>query len=404
MNTNKTNTILSYLKGILDKESDVTIAIPKVTEPIRVSKSLISLDNMVLTNSSSGRPMYAKSIGSDGFVYGTTLGKIYRSGDSLGTTEEGYNFSSILTDNKVLETVTKTWKGYVVVISDKVAYTSEIWFSDSFTSGFTKVLDVQGRIIQNWTTHFYCKTQFDTVLLAATRKLGMGDPDPLYMSRDGETWTKILETKVVNPNGNSHWHQASYDPYTNRIWAAQGDVENALMWYSDNMGAKWYEIAKEVGVDQRVYQPTVVLPFPNRIILGSDITFNTGISPSLWSLEKDKNHLTDSEEKFKVVHKLSVRKNFNGDTSTQYPTSPFVMNGSEGYIKFGSIGSTKISHIVGTGDGGNTWHHLLGLPDDNSNQSGIVGPDKNGNIYIPYLPVGGSMHHIIVPKIEWIGQ
>jgi hypothetical protein len=171
------------------------------------------------------------------------------------------------------------------------------------------------------------------------------DEKDLLLSTDGgASFSVIKTTKGEVPGTNSHWHDVAYDSYHGFIWASEGDGANQALHFSDDLGSTWRTINAGAGA-----QPTAILPFPNKVCFARD-----SLLPGIDVYEKPilEADYSKLDENYKAVRDFRI----DLDGSNYFGCSPVVL-GQEGYIGFDS-GSNYPATIMGTGDGGKTFHFL----------------------------------------------
>ena len=362
----------------------------------------------LLTPTFKAHTWETKSVGVDGMLYGrrggaTTPNAVVRSGDSLDTIEIGFDFGgttqTVNTEEGTeiggaLLWVTRTTAGYVAITEDHPADTGKLWFSTSFSSGWTvkQITRASNRIAigrpvlgpngQTWL--FYGEYN------APTPKAYV-----LWASFDGgQTWSNIREMDIVNPAHQGHWHSVTYDPHMERIWAATGDGNNAWMGYSDDLGATWVDvptssravIADPAGTYQ---QPTILAVVGHRVFNCPD---RGNLSTGVWEMDRRTGETT-------VVHETSPVAPYQ-----QYGRGPYALDGPIAYFPYPrASGTTPFALVVtATGDGGRTWHNVYerGETGTESWTQGILGPDINGNLVIPGA-LAGVAGSLVAPELVW---
>lgn len=344
------------------------------------------------------------SIGSDGAVYGrlggAKTGKIFRNTDGFTGAiagEEGYDFSVEQKPNAVIF-VTKLDTKYIVVTSDKTTMTGAIWVSDSFTTGFTKVVSIAGGgypdiLGISW---YHGSLSKEKVLLVGEYGQN-GVSKRLHATFDGgRTWSVIKQTTVNDATQNSHWHSSIYDPYRGRVWASQGDGPNALLSYSDDLGATWKDVpvaSNNYGIDK--HQPTAMVAFSKKLFMAPDTNL---INPSILSIPIDTSHTKLNSESFGLEWEHTVWD--QEYCFLQYGQPPVMQKDSEAYMLFPNFNGKKKHFIVATGDGGATWHNVLTATGLDQFSNGIIGTDKLGFMYA-YIVEGGNPKIIKMSRISW---
>src|SRR5690625_2770312 len=241
---------------------------------------------------------YPISVGVDGYVYGfNPSGIIHRTGDGYSTVEEGFNFGY----GRGLRYFTKMPGGYVAVLSDTTDNTSEVYYSNSFTEGFAKVLDIPNGIINSWgisnPIHDYGKG----VLLLSEYAQDATDKY-VYITWDGgASWEQLKKNEIIDPGERCHWHNATFDHINERIYVSQGDNANAKLWYSDDFGDTWEEIIYALDTP---LQPTFIGLFHDKVVYSPD---RADYPVSIWQMDKDfSQEFRSDEEKFEVHHAHTI--------------------------------------------------------------------------------------------------
>lgn len=175
----------------------------------------------------------------------------------------------------------------------------------------------------------------------------------LYVSRDGGESFEHVRTTEPTVGGNNHWHATAYDPWANALWAAAGDnsVPPRELSYSTDWGKTWNSLTAD---DSRHLQPTLIWPFPRRVVFARDAG---GIKPGLDQLERPPNRQLGGE----IPLSLGLLE-FAGHNSAAdlYLSTAFVAVGrtsDELYVSFPRRATEDgLSYIWATGDGGSSWH------------------------------------------------
>lgn len=333
------------------------------------------------------------SVGIDGCVYGA-IGAMYlgRTNDASTAHQAGQDFSVYpehAGPSGAILWATRTEAGYVVVTGKTT--NTYVWFSPTFTGGFTKTLEIP----------FIGATRLGipnpqrtldgkTVLVVSIWAGGSTPSKPAYASFDGgQTWKHLRDTPPFTAGGsNSHWHAAAYHKWTDRLWLSGGDGVNSYFGYTEDRGDTWVDCKTPPGspvhdgsggVSIDYQQPTIVIPFRDRIALGPD---RGSLPPGMWTM--------DPVTATAVPHFTLDATVATADR--QYPLYPYAQRGTEVYVSYPtstSMPTATRTHtdIVATGDGGRSWHRVLRIPWSGTNAEaegiwGIAGPDKNGWMYL----------------------
>lgn len=387
--------LISFDDGIKNRlrTSEHVIAEPK--SPLRAHK-LVEKE----------RTYIPTSVGADGFVYGVVEGsnKIWRSEDGMSTIEEVerdfYQYGDWYP-----YWVTKTHSGYVVITGARYADgnpdVGAIYFGEEFDGPYER----KTGFTPNHTpcefgiTCYHGITKGEQIILVAERGYPTGSEEKGKIRGTfdgGQTWEVLKNVEVENPNQNTHFHTAVYDPYRGRIWASQGDGDNAMLLISDDLGKTWRRIFPENKVGKVNFQPTLLLPLANNIVYGADTSpGNVG----LWKIPVDKMYNG-------FVENFSLEKGaFCWDQVVgfhNYPISSFAVDGNVAYCSMPSRYQSGKSFVMATGDGGNTWHTVAGFNYSQVLSRGIVGPDNSGFLYGVWDSPDEPNTTIVFEPIEWL--
>jgi hypothetical protein len=206
-----------------------------------------------------------------------------RTNDGGQTITDGQDFGSLTNSGEYVIFVTRTTEGYVVVTSTDVSVagnSARIWFSTSFTSGFTAVQTIKG-------TNEFSITRpavgpnGKTWLAVGEYSTDMPQPTHfLWHSADGgQTWRNIKTAVNTDTTKNSHFHGAVHDfvNQAKRLYSSQGDNGNSVFSYTDNPEAAtptWTVVTMPTNFPQ----PTTVGVFAGRVFISPDsATLTAGI-------------------------------------------------------------------------------------------------------------------------------
>ncbi len=162
----------------------------------------------------------------------------------------------------------------------------------------------------------------------------------IWISEDGGESYRVLKEGDTLSSGNNHWHCVVYDPYSDGIWASQGDGLNARTYYTPDYGETWEEPI--LG-----HQPTLIKPFKDRVIFGED----SSSKPSGFF------EWVRSDERPIVFRESVIFSNLGA--YNYYPTNTnwYSDNPDEYYMNFPPRGAETVNnYLYATGDGGNSWH------------------------------------------------
>lgn len=187
---------------------------------------------------------------------------------------------------------------------------------------------------------------------------------------NGETWRVIYDHGNGSPSSR-HIHGAAWDPWRQAIWLTLGDYTGSSngdrrIIVSWDMGDNWTTVTTD-------HQPTVVRPFPNCVIFGSDNAPN-GIlridNPSPTSLVLRMNYPLGS-----------------GTILTHVAEDAFQRVG-EGYpllVPFSATIAGQQSVVLGTYDGiawWEVWRDSRTYTGASKGANRVCGPDNTGAIHI----------------------
>ena len=217
-------------------------------------------------------------------------------------------------------------------------YKSSGWASNPVTATFTKVHETA-----NTRGHFIDRAVavWGSCVLAGEYGV-QGYAQKAYLSDDdGATWTEVFDmadypTECPDlPNG--HVHGVAIDGDHERLYLATGDQENKGMWCAElATPTVWTRFYQE--------QPTTVIAAPAGILWGTDNSPH-GI------LRTRRANLTNVEVAW------SAPEGVVGSTvyTRGRPGDPI-------YFAFGPLNAGDQGYIVGTGDGGESFHQLYAHP------------------------------------------
>lgn len=340
-----------------------------------------------------------RTIGSDNFLYSinTGNGRVCRTDDGFETVEYGYDFKGNGMGD--VESFTKTKAGYVAYINhDDGSGTASVWFSDSFTSGFSKVVDLTNGHITSFIPRPIHNIGLGVLMVGEYNKFK--DPERLcrvWISKSGGapgTWQQIFEVEAIDTQENFHVHGFCYDPFTARIYVSNGDYDNRKLQYSDDMGATW-------NVIDTVFQPTVVEVLPKRIVITPDANAQVGIMQIHKQTNKD----------YSVTPKITTEL-IAADIPSygNFGRGPVggLFGGNEMYITFPESGSgVRKSFVCATGDGGESWHLVATIDpiDGVGLTNGVVSCPNTGFMYGEYLDTipgySGYKHLAKIKPLNW---
>jgi hypothetical protein len=331
-----------------------------------------------------------RSIGTDGTVYGnggTGDRVLMRSTDGGNTFESGADFGSLVNSGEYMVFVTRTTAGYIVITSSDASLPGNygrIWHSNSFTSGFSVVQNING------TNEFSISkpetgTNGSTWLAVGEYSTDMPQPPHRlwHTSDGGVTWRNIKTANVTNAAKNSHFHGCVHDPNDGmRLWSSQGDNENSRFAYTDNPEAAtptWVNV--DMATSHPLYtetpgqQPVTVGSFPGRLFVSPDRLVTAG----MWSVPT-----ATPENPEEVWESPNYERSQN-----VFGRSPYAQSDTRAVVIIPDrLEGTKKAYFIGTGDSAKTWHllHTMELTAPGSGSLGVVGPDAAGMIY--YRSVG----------------
>ena len=192
---------------------------------------------------------------------------------------------------------------------------------------------------------FYCDG-LNRIVVAGEYTQGDSVAKKLYLSMDGGATFEIIKTGDTLGSVNNHWHGVCYDPYSGAIWAAQGDVENAKIYFTYDLGVTWHE----VDAQGKRFQPTLIHAFPDKVIFGEDSSTQ---KPGLFTYKR-----VGNEQPTTITLDRLLTFRTDKGANVFYPDKKKFAeaNSNEVYIYF--AGTDPMRYIYGTGDGGNTWHLL----------------------------------------------
>ena len=308
-----------------------------------------------MTSESEAVTVLARSF--DGNLYGIYKGTgntcLFRSTDSGETIEEGFE-TRFLPDAIVSMNV---FKDGTVAIATSGGHLVHLESFDA--EDFTLVKDT-GAGFANFSVNAYEDNEKKIVIAGEYSHTNFAKN--LWLSEDGGLTYSLLKVGDTLNSGNNHWHAVAYDPYSDGIWASQGDGPNARIYFTDDYGITWQYVEG--------YQPTLIYPMPDRVIFGEDSS-NKLAGFYVW--ERSEDGFADVEEG--VIFANTGAHNY-------YPvnTNWNANNPDEYYMNFPPRGAdTTNNYLYATGDGGKKWYLVL---NDTMPLSGLTGKDKNGYLFM----------------------
>ena len=335
---------LDEISTKLDEISTKIDSLDNVNEPkIKVPKAPLTFKFSGETDPNKTGIRYLTTGWHDKKLYGIARLKIFKANqvDDPATWEMGVNLPTTIYETILHLHVSN--KG-IVLITKKNGENPKVWYmQDIYTEPilmyefvFTPATDTLH--VFNITGH---SDGVNDYLIACQYGHGFHTRN-MYFSKDmGSTWTVINESIITNDSDvNSHWHTAKFDPYMGRIWAAEGDNSNSAISYSDDFGETWTRLPGR-------YQPTLIHPFPKRVIFGRD---RGSASPGLdqWVRSSKPFALED------LTDGLTFRR--DKKAYVNYPSMQITGYGDEAYIRFPKHTGIDEQYIYATGDGGESWH------------------------------------------------
>lgn len=185
-----------------------------------------------------------------------------------------------------------------------------------------------------------------TIILAAVYGRGLDNRDLLLSLDGGKSFDIVKQTQLNNTNQNSHWHDVAIDVYSGLLWASEGDSpDNRGVYFSDDLGESWTTLSNRT-------QATAILPFADRVVFGRD----DGL-PGLSYFEKP---LTLEDYNKLDNDSIKILREFKPNTEgyALYGITP-VTEGQEGYLMYSRYPGETPNIIMGTGDGGISFHGLF---------------------------------------------
>lgn len=345
-----------------------------IDSDISHSKTKIPKNSIVWEDTGSTVNMLARSY--DGNLWGMSNSRLFKSTDGGETLEIGERMlSHIDTTSEEVATICAFSEDKIIVT---ITSGRVLRFNGLHDDDPEEILNTDGIRTLSLATNYYSD--------GINEYIFVGEYDHtnamkrMWASKDGgDNFFVQKEGTTDNPedygSGNNHWHSVAYDPYAGAVWMCQGDGLNRRHFVTYNWGESFTEFR------DGEHQPTLILPFPKRVVFGRD------------NLTPGASEILRSSETLDLVNKFSFREEYNADMF--YPSyQPILHTGQEAYILFRNQGTSDgMSYIYGTGDGGDSWHMLYSTTESLSSLAGIV----NGYIFIRQS--GGSLKRA---KVEWV--
>lgn len=333
----------------------------------------------------------------DKALYGIARLKLFRAEkvDEPASWEMGVNIPS--TTYETILHLHVSNKG-IVLITKKSGENPKVWYLDDINSTPELQYEFTFNPSTDTLNDFNITSHSDGVndyIIACQYGYGFAVRN-IYLSKDmGSTWDIINKNMITTPGDvNAHWHTAKYDPYLGRIWAAEGDNTNSAISYSDDLGETWVR-------NPGLFQPTLIYPFPKRVIFGRD---RTSAYPGIdqWIRNKDKEFELED-----LIDNLSFRRDKNAFHN--YPSMQIAGYGDVAYIRFPAVIDMKEQYIYATGDGGESWHcvysgtHIAGsgIP-SLGNPSGVTADGKIAFALYGYGTAEYGVPLVYSDAVEWV--
>ena len=230
--------------------------------------------------------------------------------------------------------------GIVYVVNSVAENKIKIWKAINFQTMPTIVAELDGNT-SRLACNAYSKDGKEYLFVGGYTQI-KGTPHTMYFSQNGgNSFSNIKTTSGIAPESNWHWHCASYDPYSELLWIAEGDDINSRgIWYSSDLGTSWDKI------NSNDYQPTLIVPTKDKVFFGRDYG-----KPGLDSVIKANLPVNVLEDA------LTFRTDAQG--ANYYPSGNYAKIDNEIYISFSITGgSLTENYIYGSGDNGLSWHLL----------------------------------------------
>jgi hypothetical protein len=170
-----------------------------------------------------------------GCAYGKRGGVLYRSDDRFETAYVIHEFDSIIAGMYVMP------NGMLFVSTDDDTHDRakecRIWRSSDGGGTFVQVKTIVEGCALNWS---FASDRENTLYMG---EYGPKMPDcskTVWRTRDyGDTWEASL--RLPNVEG-IHVHVVAVDPYTDYVWAVNGDIGYDGTWVSEDHGATWKKV------------------------------------------------------------------------------------------------------------------------------------------------------------------
>ena len=318
----------------------------------------------------------------DGVLYGRNFDEVFKSSDygenwvSLGRPATRAN----------IDYVQKLDNGNVIALSrdgteDKTAYYILDINTGNWEMKYTH--ERQGNFHPGYGFHAY-----DNVILFAPYQNPKvtGKVQQVHYSNDyGETWKPIYDAPLDIKNW--HYHDAVYDPYSDRIYVVNGDnIEglNAQIMWTEDEGKTWKYAFDGVTHSQF----TSIVPTPTQIIFGADEARKRAIS----------RHPRGFENPF------ILDPAFHNMEPGAYNKNILIGRGSH-YWETGNVAylfGKYPAELYATKDGYNYFTMLKMGSDDTPGDFRGLSPLHNGKMVIGYYGTGDNKNYILVlENVEW---
>jgi hypothetical protein len=290
---------------------------------------------------------------SRGCAYGKRGGLLYRSDDRFDTVQLIHEFDSIIAGMYVMP------DGMIFVSTDDDTHDRakdcRIWRSRDGGRTFTLVKTIVEGCALNWS---FTSDRENNLYLG---EYGPKMPDcskTVWKTSDfGDTWAAALTFPNVD---GIHVHVVAVDPYTDNVWASNGDFGYCGIWVSEDHGATWKKVRENSA-------PTSVVFTEDAIWWGEDTD---------WGIIT---RYVRATGEFRTAFKASEHGNYGGSVYA-------MTRGKSGLFYASMVKYARQTHTpaLWVGDGVE-WRPVLPIAvqlDENAGFTTIGGPDHDGWIYV----------------------
>ena len=320
---------------------------------------------------SVGHPVW---VDTDGRVYGGSGPRVLVSDDWWETTETLYSFEDEGTTDEYVQTMIVPDSGNVIAgIGGRGETGGKVERIAEDLSGSETLYQFDYGRADNSFGHVV----YEDIVVISTYgrsdfEAGRHANEVILSTDGGQSFELILEAELHTEDAaNLHIHDVEYDPYAERIWVAVGDHGNSQLYWSDDLGDSWSEIAEQGAITM----VTQVAAFEDCVVLGSD-----GTPEGILRWERDgPNDEPGGVDDFVRVH-VEIETDPNDDVMQMYARRRWHIREEDGrelcLMPFGysPMNDTAEDSVVLASVDGDEWYELHRTETRDILMTNIMGP------------------------------